>query len=80
VLLRLLGKLEDEELRLALIGEILIPALARMLDALSQTENPYRDLIEVINSALKNELPEESVEEGRCLTSIIYSSSSFPTP
>jgi nitrate reductase delta subunit len=61
VLLRLLGKLEDEELRLALIGEILIPALARMLDALSQTENPYRDLIEVISNALENELPEESV-------------------
>jgi nitrate reductase delta subunit len=59
VLLRLLGKLEDEELRLALIGEILIPALARMLDALSQTENPYRDLIEVISNALKSEVPED---------------------
>ena len=57
VLLRLLAKLEDEELRLALIGEILIPALARMLEALSHTENPYRDLIEVISNALKNELP-----------------------
>jgi nitrate reductase delta subunit len=61
VLLRLLAKLEDEELRLALIGEILIPALGKMLEALSQTENPYRDLIEVISNALKNEVPEESV-------------------
>jgi len=58
VLLRLLAKLDDKELRLALIGEILIPALAKMTEALSQTENPYRDLIEVINSALKKEVPE----------------------
>jgi nitrate reductase delta subunit len=58
VLLRLLTKLEDEELRLALMSEILIPALGKMLEALSQTDNPYRDLIEVINNALKNEVPE----------------------
>ena len=60
VLLRLLAKLEDEELRLALIGEILIPALGKMLEALSQTDNPYGNLIEVINNALKNEVPESS--------------------
>jgi nitrate reductase molybdenum cofactor assembly chaperone len=60
VLLRLLAKLEDEELRLALIGEILIPALGKMLEALSQTDNPYRDLIEVISNALKDEVPEGS--------------------
>jgi len=35
-----------------------------MLEALSQTENPYRDLIEVISNALKNEVPEESVVRG----------------
>src|SRR6185295_13689937 len=61
VLLRLVAKLEDQELRLALIGEILIPALAKMLEALGQTDNPYRDLIEVISNALENEVPEESV-------------------
>jgi nitrate reductase molybdenum cofactor assembly chaperone len=60
VLLRLLSKLEDEELRHALIGELLIPALGKMLEALSQTDNPYRDLIEVISNALKNEVPEGS--------------------
>jgi nitrate reductase molybdenum cofactor assembly chaperone len=60
VLLRLLAKLEDEELRLALIGEILIPALGKMLEALSQTDNPFRDLIEVISNALRNEVPEGS--------------------
>lgn len=65
VLLRLLAKLGDEELRQALIGEILIPALAKMLEALSQTENPYRDLIEVISNALKNEVPDaESASHG----------------
>lgn len=58
VLLRLLAKLEDEELRQALICELLIPALSKMLEALSQTDNPYRDLIEVISNALKNEVPE----------------------
>ena len=65
VLLRLLAKLEDEELRHALIGELLIPALGKMLEALSQTENPYRDLIEVISNALKNEVPDaESASHG----------------
>ncbi|HSB11777.1 MAG TPA: nitrate reductase molybdenum cofactor assembly chaperone [Blastocatellia bacterium] len=58
VLLRLLAKLDDQELRRSLIGEILIPALGKMLEALSQTDNPYRDLIEVISNALKNELPD----------------------
>lgn len=61
VLLRLVAKLEDEELRLALIGEILIPALGKMIEALSQTDNPYRVLIEVISNALKNEVPEGSL-------------------
>lgn len=60
VLLRLLTKLEDEELRLALIGEILIPALSKMLEALNHTDNPYRDLIDVISKALRNEVPEGS--------------------
>lgn len=57
VLLRLLTKLEDKERRHALIVELLIPALARMLDALNKANNPYQDLIEVISNALKNELP-----------------------
>jgi nitrate reductase delta subunit len=58
VLLRLLAKLDDNELRPALICEILIPALDKMIEALCPTNNPYRDLIEVINKALKNEVPE----------------------
>jgi nitrate reductase delta subunit len=58
VLLRLLTKLEDEKRRHALIVELLIPALGKMLEALSQTDNPYQDLIEVISKALKNEVPD----------------------
>src|SRR6185295_13824464 len=54
---RLLTRLEDEERRHALIIELLIPALGKMLDALNQANNPYQDLIEVISNALKNELP-----------------------
>jgi nitrate reductase delta subunit len=65
VLLRLLTRLEDEERRNALIVDRLIPALGKMLEALSQTNNPYQDLIEVISNALKNELPDpESSEIG----------------
>ncbi|HYV07834.1 MAG TPA: hypothetical protein VFB82_24795 [Blastocatellia bacterium] len=65
VLLRLLTKLEAEETRYALIIELLIPALGKMLDALNQANNPYQDLIDVISNALKNELPAaESSEIG----------------
>jgi len=60
VLLRLLPKLEDEELRLALISEILIPALIKMTEALSHTDNPYRYLIEMINNSLRREAPRHS--------------------
>ena len=60
VLLRLLVKLEDTELRSALIAECMIPALDKMIEALSQTENPYRDLVEVINRALKLDESERS--------------------
>ena len=58
VLLRLLAKLEDEDLRPALIAEILIPALGKMTQAFADGDNPYRDLIEAISAALRNELPE----------------------
>ncbi len=57
VVLRLLPKLNDEELRLGLIVELLVPALDKMLQALGKTDNPYRDLIEVISNTLKNEIP-----------------------
>jgi len=57
VLLRLIEKLEDEELRMALIAEVLIPALGKMVEALGQTDNPYLQLIEAIGNALNDEVP-----------------------
>jgi nitrate reductase molybdenum cofactor assembly chaperone len=55
VLLRLVARLEDEELRGSLISECLIPALEKMLKTLSEGENPYRHLIAAVNAVLKSE-------------------------
>lgn len=55
VLLRLLTKLDDEELRSALIVDCMIPALEKMLKTLSEGENPYRHLIAAVNTKLKSE-------------------------
>jgi nitrate reductase delta subunit len=55
VLLRLLAKLEDEELRLSLIGECLIPAIEKMLASFKETDNPYRLLLEALRSILQTE-------------------------
>lgn len=62
VVLRLLARVKDEELRCSLIVELLVPALGKMLEALGKTDNPYLDLIEVISSATKNELPVGSAD------------------
>ena len=58
VLLRLLVKLEDEDLRRSLIVELLIPALDTMLKSLGTAENPYRHVVEVIRLVLGSEVPE----------------------
>lgn len=55
VLLRLLAHLDDEELRASLINECLLPAVARMLEALSKTESPYSSLIEMVEMVLNRE-------------------------
>ena len=55
VLLRLLTKLDDEELRSALIVDCMIPALEKMLKILGEGENPYRHLIAAVNTKLKSE-------------------------
>jgi nitrate reductase molybdenum cofactor assembly chaperone len=55
VLLRLLTKLTDEELRSALIVDCMIPALEKMLKTLGEGENPYRHLIAAVNAKLKSE-------------------------
>ena len=56
VLLRLLGKLDDEELRGSLITECLLPAIEKMLVTFGQSENPYRELIQTVGIALKLEI------------------------
>ena len=55
VLLRLLTKLDDEELRSALIADCMIPALEKMLKTFGEGENPYRHLIAAVNTKLKSE-------------------------
>lgn len=53
VLLRLLTKLKDEELRSSLISECLIPALDKMLKSLNDTDNPYRFLLQGVRATLQ---------------------------
>jgi nitrate reductase delta subunit len=55
VLLRLLTKLEDEELRTALIAECMIPAIDKMIKALHGNDNPYRHLLETVQEKLRSE-------------------------
>jgi nitrate reductase delta subunit len=55
VLLRLLTKLDDEGLRSALIVDCMIPALEKMLKTLSEGDNPYRHLIDAVNTKLSSE-------------------------
>jgi nitrate reductase molybdenum cofactor assembly chaperone NarJ/NarW len=55
VLLRLLVKLEDEELRGSLIVECLIPAIEKMLATFKDSDNPYRYLLEVVRVTLQTE-------------------------
>src|SRR5215813_3079056 len=65
VLLRLLKRLQDEELRGSLIGECLIPAIEKMLKSFNQTENPYRFLLHAVRSKLQTEAPQFAVEAPR---------------
>lgn len=55
VLLRLLVKLEDEELRSSLIVECLIPAIEKMLVSFKEIDNPYRLLLDAVQSTLQTE-------------------------
>ena len=52
VMLRLVGRLGDEELRAALISECLLPATEKMLDALRKAESPYAGLFATVRAAL----------------------------
>ena len=65
VLMRLLTKLEDDELRPSLIGECLIPAIEKMLAALKDSENPYRYLLETVQATLRSEVGIDLIEPRR---------------
>lgn len=65
VLLRLLTKLDDVELRSSLIGECLIPALDKMLRPLKESDNPYRFLLEAVRATLQTEVPLVTTEVRR---------------
>ena len=55
VLLRLLPKLDDLELRSSLITECLIPAIEKMLTTFKDAANPYRSLLETFRIKLQGE-------------------------
>src|SRR5262252_5095995 len=56
VLLRLLPKLQDQELRASLIAECLIPAIEKMLTTFKDAGNPYRLLLESVITLLSAEI------------------------
>ena len=68
VLLRLLNKLDNEELRASLIGECLIPAIEKMLKALAGGDNPYRFLLDAVRATLQSEVPIVSITTPRFKT------------
>lgn len=60
LLLRLLTRLDDRQLRDDLIVECLLPAIAKMKTALKSKENLFTPLIAVIEARLKAEVPEHA--------------------
>lgn len=55
VLLRLLTKPVDGELRNSLIGQCMVPAIEKMLSSFKDTENPYQYLLEAVRTTLQSE-------------------------
>jgi nitrate reductase molybdenum cofactor assembly chaperone len=68
VLLRLLTKLDDEQLRSSLMTECMVPALDKMLMSLTDTDNPYRFLLEALRTTIQSEVGVVSVETPRLNT------------
>ena len=64
VLLRLLPKLGDQELRSSLISECMVPAIEKMLKSFKETDNPYRFLLETVCATLQTEAPDGSIGTG----------------
>jgi nitrate reductase molybdenum cofactor assembly chaperone len=74
VLLRLLVKLDEQELRASLIAECLLPALEKMLKAFGESENPYRYLLKAICTLLESEVTASPAQRGRAQLPVISSS------
>src|SRR5215831_9702222 len=55
VLLRLITRLDDQELRASLITECLIPAIEKMLKTFADAANPYGSLLEAVRASLQAE-------------------------
>jgi len=64
VLLRLLGSLEDTELRQALINDCMIPALRKMVEALGHAGSPYAGLVKSLDAVMRLEEIPDSSERG----------------
>jgi len=60
VVLRLLGQMDDPELRAGLIGYCLLPALKKMKESLKNKSNPYESVFECLEGSL-NQIAEESI-------------------
>jgi nitrate reductase molybdenum cofactor assembly chaperone len=65
VLLRLVARLKDEDLRSSLISECLLPALDKMLNSLKESDNPYRFLFAALRTTLQSEVPVVSADASR---------------
>lgn len=68
VLLRLLTKLDDEELRSSLISHCLVPAIEKMMLSFKDTENPYRYLLKAVRTTLQSEAGYVATEAPRLNT------------
>lgn len=71
VVLRLLGRMDDSELRASLIGYCLIPALKKMNTAFEKGNNPYGKLIRFLTELLK-QIAEDSVARARKVAGARY--------
>ena len=65
VLLRLLTKLDDEELRSSLISQCMVPAIEKMLSSFKDTNNLYRYLLEAVRTTLQSEASYVAIEAPR---------------
>lgn len=65
VLLRLLTRLDDEELRSSLISHCMVPAIEKMMSSFKDTENLYRYLLEAVRTTLQSDVGYVSTEAPR---------------